>query len=64
MHANKLINSQNKLSVIYSGTSKEDTVLTGLAMSYLNPSQIGVVTSGEDGQRIPFVNVYLIDTVT
>lgn len=106
-----LINSQNKLSVIYTvGTSKEDTVLTGLAMSYsneelaelwkvriegesvqaiasiqahdkihshgkvlgdrsvlykyLNPSLIGVVTSGEDGQRIPFVNVYLIDTVT
>jgi hypothetical protein len=31
---------------------------------YLNPSLIGVVTCGEDGQRIPFVNVYLIDTVT
>jgi len=31
---------------------------------YLNPNLIGVVTSGQDGQKIPFVNVYLIDTVT
>ena len=31
---------------------------------YLNPNLIGVVTTGMDGQKIPFVNVYLIDTVT
>lgn len=31
---------------------------------YLNPSLIGVITTGEDSQRIAFVNVYLIDTVT
>jgi len=31
---------------------------------YLNPNLIGAITTGEDGQRIPFVNVYLIDTVT
>lgn len=31
---------------------------------YLNPNLIGVMTTGQDGQKIPFVNVYLIDTVT
>lgn len=31
---------------------------------YLNPNLIGVVTTGSDGQKQPFVNVYLIDTVT
>lgn len=31
---------------------------------YLNPNLIGVVTTGYDGQKQPFVNVYLIDTVT
>ena len=31
---------------------------------YLNPGLIGVVTSGLDGQSNPFINVYLIDTVT
>lgn len=31
---------------------------------YLNPSVIGVVTTGQDSQKVPFVNVYLIDTVT
>ena len=38
--------------------------LKGVLYKYLNPNLIGVVTTGEDGQRIPFVNVYLIDTVT
>lgn len=31
---------------------------------YLNPNLVGVVTSGQDSQKVPFVNVYLIDTVT
>ena len=31
---------------------------------YLNPNLIGVVTTGEDSQKLPFVNVYLVDTVT
>lgn len=31
---------------------------------YLNPNLIGVVTTGLDNQKIPFINVYLIDTVT
>ena len=31
---------------------------------YLNPNLIGVVTTGQDSQKVSFVNVYLIDTVT
>lgn len=31
---------------------------------YLNPNIISVVTAGQDSQKLPFVNVYLIDTVT
>lgn len=31
---------------------------------YLNPNLIGVVTNGVDSQKVPFINVYLIDTIT
>ncbi len=31
---------------------------------YLNPNMIGVVTTGQDSQKVPFINVYLVDTVT
>jgi len=31
---------------------------------YLNPNLIGVVTTGHDANKVPFINVYLIDTVT
>lgn len=31
---------------------------------YLNPNLIGVVTSGIEGQKVPIVNIYLIDTIT
>ena len=31
---------------------------------YLNPNLIGVVTTGHDANKISFINVYLIDTVT
>jgi ER membrane protein complex subunit 1 len=31
---------------------------------YLNPNMIGVVTTGQDSQKIPFINVYIIDAVT
>ena len=31
---------------------------------YLNPNLIGVVTTGQDANKVPFINVYLIDTVT
>lgn len=31
---------------------------------YLNPNMIGVVTSGEDNQQVPFINIYLVDTIT
>lgn len=31
---------------------------------YLNPNLIGVVTSGQDAQKVPFINVYLVDTIT
>ena len=31
---------------------------------YLNPNMIGVVTRGLDTQKMPFLNVYVVDTVT
>jgi hypothetical protein len=31
---------------------------------YLNPNMIGVVTTGQDSQKVPFINIYLVDTVT
>jgi hypothetical protein len=31
---------------------------------YLNPNMVGVVTTGQDSQKVPFINVYLVDTVT
>lgn len=31
---------------------------------YLNPNLIGVVTSGQDAQKVPFINLYLVDTIT
>jgi hypothetical protein len=31
---------------------------------YLNPNLIGVVTTGQDSQKVPFINLYLIDTIT
>lgn len=31
---------------------------------YLNPNLVGVVTNGQDSQKVPFINVYLVDTVT
>ncbi|CAF0712899.1 unnamed protein product [Brachionus calyciflorus] len=31
---------------------------------YLNPNLVGVVTTGQDSQNVPYVNVYLVDTVT
>ena len=31
---------------------------------YLNPNLVGVATTGQDGQKVPFINLYLIDTVT
>ena len=51
--ANDRIHSQGKVlgdrSVLY---------------KYLNPNMVGVVTTGHDGQNVPFINVYLVDTVT
>ena len=31
---------------------------------YLNPNLIGVLTTGQDSQKVPFINLYLVDTVT
>ncbi len=31
---------------------------------YLNPNLIGVVTTGQDSQKVPYINLYLVDTVT
>ena len=31
---------------------------------YLNPNLIGVVTTGQDANKVSFINVYLVDTVT